>query len=152
MKTSEFIDAVKGLRRLRLKIEAHDVAIVVKNRPNEYVLVVDTGELYSIDTRFDGFKALSDNDKIKLYELCTKYIMTNVEEREEQKKYKLRHKLVEGIYLNYFKDRIEDENKLRFSTGEQIGVYKTEFTIQEWETLTEQTWEDLLIQFKAIEV
>lgn len=149
MKTSEFIDAVKGLRRMELKVETHDVAIVVKSKFNEYVLVVDTNELYNIDTRFDGFRALSDNDKIKLYKLCNRYIMTNVEEREEPKKYKLKHKLVrECSYLNYRKR----DKELRFSTGEQVGQYKTAFTIREWEALTEQTWEDLLLQFKAIEV
>ena len=155
MKTSEFIDAVKGLKKMELKVETHDVSIVVKGKFNEYVLVVDTDELYSIDTIFDGFKALSDNDKIKLYELCNKYVVTNIEEREEReepKKYKLKHKLVEDSYLNYYLGYIENVNKLRFSNSYETGSFKTVFTIQEWESLTEQTWEDLLLQFKAIEV
>ncbi len=152
MKTSEFIDAVEGLKKMELKVETHDVSIVVKGNFNEYVLVVDTDELYNIDTRFDGFKALSDNDKIKLYELCNKYVVTNIEEREEPKKYKLKHRLVEDAYLNYFKDYIENENRLKFSNSHETSSFKTVLTIQEWESLTEQTWEDLLLQFKAIEV
>ena len=65
----------------------------------------------------------------------------------EPMKYKLRHKLVEFAYLNYSEDRQE----LDFSTEYETSNFKTAFTIQEWEALTEQIWEDLLVQFKAIE-
>lgn len=75
--------------------------------------------------------------------------MTPLEEREEPKKYKLKHKLtIRDGYLNY----VENKKELAFSTDLEIGYTKTAFTIKEWESLTEQTWEDLLLQFKAIEV
>ena len=148
MKTSVFIYEVKRLRGLELKVETYDEMIVVRNRFNEYVLAIDVDELCNVDTRFNGFRTLSDVDKIDLYTLCNRYVTSSVEEREEPKKYKLRHKLVEFAYLNYSEDRQE----LDFSTEYETSNFKTKFTIQEWESLTEQTWEDLLLQFKAIEV
>ena len=148
MKTSEFIYEVKRLRGLELKVETYDEMIIVRNRFNEHVLVIDVDELCNVDTRFNGFRTLSDGDKIELYKLCNRYVTSIVEEREEPKKYKLRHKLVKDAYLNY----VKDEKEFKFSTNEEIGRFKTSFTIQEWESLTEQTWEDLLLQFKAIEV
>ena len=148
MKTHQFIYAVKRLRGLKLKVETCGEGIIVRNRFDDLVLLIDGDELCNIDTRCNGFRNLNDVDKIELYKLCNRYVTSSVEEREEQKKYKLKHKLAKGYsYLNY--DEVAKE--LSFSTEEQIGAFKTVFTIQEWESLTEQTWEDLLIQFKAIE-
>ena len=148
MKTDQFIYAVKRLRGLELKVETYDEVIVVRNRIDDLVLLIDGDELCNIDTRCSGFRNLNDVDKIELYMLCNRYVTSSVEEREEPKKYKLKHKLAKGYsYLNYD----EGAKELRFSTEKQIGVFKTVFTIQEWESLTEQTWEDLLIQFKAVE-
>ena len=152
MKTSEFIYEVKRLRGLELKVETYDEMIVVKNRFNEPVLVIDVDELCNVDTRFNGFRTLSDVDKIDLYTLCNRYVTSSVEEREEPKKYKLRHKLVKDSYLNYYLGYIKDENELRFSNSHETDSFKTAFTIQEWEMLTGQNWEVLLLQFKAIEV
>ena len=149
MKTDQFIYAVKRLRGLELKVETYDEVIVVRNRIDDLVLLIDGDELCNIDTRCSGFRNLNDVDKIELYKLCNRYVTSSVEEREEPKKYKLKHKLAKVYsYLNYD----EGFKELIFSTEKQIGVFKTVFTIQEWESLTEQTWEDLLIQFKAIEV
>ena len=85
-----------------------------------------------------------------LLDLFYEYAKTPLEEREEPKKYKLKHKLVRGNdgYLNYAGSKKE----LIFSNSHETSSFKTAFTIQEWEALTEQTWEDLLLQFKAIEV
>ena len=149
MKTVQFIYEVKRLRWLDLKVETYDEVIVVKNRLNDPVLLIDGDELCNIDTRFTGFRTLSDGDKIELYKLCNRYVTSSVEEREELKKYKLKHKLIKlNNYLNY----VESNKELIFSTEMELGDLRTVFTIQEWETLTKQPWEDLLIQFKAIEV
>ena len=152
MKTSGFIYEVKRLRGLELKVETYDEMIIVRNRFNELVLVIDVDELCNVDTRFNGFRTLSDGDKIELYKLCNRYVTSIVEKREEPKKYKLRHKLVKDSYLNYYLGYIKDENELRFSNSHETDSFKTAFTIQEWEMLTGQNWEVLLLQFKAIEV
>ena len=151
MKTDQFIYAVKRLRGLKLKVETCGEGIIVRNRFDDLVLLIDGDELCNIDTRCSGFRNLNDVDKVELYKLCNKYIMTNVEELEEPKQYKLKHKLVEEGYLNYYLDHIGDENKLKFSNSHETDSFKTAFTIQEWESITGMTWIDLLLQFKAIE-
>lgn len=81
MKTSMFVDEVKRLRGLGLKVEVDDEIIVVKNRFNEFVLVIDVDELCNIDTRFNGFRNLNVDDKLELYMLCNRYVMNSVEGR-----------------------------------------------------------------------
>ena len=81
MKTSEFVSEVKRLSGLGLKVEVDDEIIVVKNRFNEFVLVIDVDELCNIDTRFNGFRNLGVADKLELYMLCNRYVMNSVEGR-----------------------------------------------------------------------
>ena len=146
MKTSEFIYEVKRLRGLELKVETYGEMIKVRNRFNEHVLVIDVDGLCNVDTRFNGFRKLNNDDKIALYMLCNSYVMNSV---GVEKKYKLKHKLIKvNGYLNY----VESDKELIFSTEIELGDFRTVFTIQEWETLTGQNWEVLLLQFKAIEV
>ena len=105
---------------------------------------------FELATYWDSFSELSSFAQELLLDLLYQYAITPLEEREEPKRYKLQHKLVEDAYLNYVKDR---RKKLTFSNGIEFLEYaRTIFTIQEWEMLTGQKWEDLLLQFKAIEV
>ena len=149
MRTSEFIEKVT-LNKNIIGLEIEDVECfrLISKRSKTLARVSKSKEL-EIDTDYNNFSFLPKKEKEDLFSLIIEYAMTPLEEREEPKKYKLKHKLVRGYsYLNYD----EDEKELRFSTEKQIGVFKTNFNIQEWETLTGQTWEDLLLQFKAIEV
>ena len=149
MRTSEFIEKV-NLNKNIIGLEIEDVECfrLISKRRKTLARVSKSKEL-EIDTDSNDFSFLPKKEKEDLFSLIIEYAMTPLEEREEPKKYKLKHKLVRGYsYLNYD----EDEKELRFSTEKQIGVFKTNFNIQEWETLTGQTWEDLLLQFKAIEV
>ena len=149
MKTSEFIEKV-NLNKNIVGLEIEDVECfrLISKRRKTLARVSKNNKL-EIDTDFNDFLFLPEKEKEDLFSLIIEYAMTPLEERGEPKKYKLKHKLARGyIYLNYD----ESVKELRFSTEKQIGVFKTAFTIQEWESLTEQTWEDLLLQFKAIEV
>lgn len=149
MRTSEFIEKVTLNKNIiGLEIEGVECFRLISKRSKTLARVSKSKEL-EIDTDYNNFSFLPKKEKEDLFYLIIEYAMTPLEEREEPKKYKLKHKLARGYsYLNYD----EDEKELRFSTEKQIGVFKTNFTIQEWETLTGQTWEDLLLQFKAIEV
>ena len=152
MKTSEFIERVLEIDGVESVSDNYEVLLTVKDCDKGTLASVKTKEMYAIDTTYRFFSNLAFLERQELFSLLVEYGETPVGKREEPKKYKLKHKLVEDAYLNYFKDCIEDENKLRFSNSHETGSFKTEFTIQEWESLTEQTWEDLLLQFKAIEV
>ena len=149
MKTSELIKKVMEIEGINDYRQEGEMLCFYASKRNEIVAYANLIKKFKIATDFGNF---SKSSQELLLDLFYEYAKTPLEEREEPKKYKLKHKLVEDAYLNYFKDCIEDENKLRFSNSHETGSFKTEFTIQEWESLTEQTWEDLLLQFKAIEV
>jgi hypothetical protein len=150
MKTSEFIERALEIDGVGyVDDNHHGVFLAIKDLNKMTLAGVKTKEMYAIDTSYSFFKDLYFWEREKLFSLLAEYAMTPLEEREEPKKYKLKHKLVkECSYLNYAKGKGE----WRFSTEDELGRFKTSFTIQEWESLTEQTWEDLLLQFKAIEV
>ena len=149
MKTSEFIERVY-LNKNIIGLEIEDVECfrLISRRRKTLARVSKNKEL-EIDTDSNDFSFLPKKEKEDLFSLIIEYAMTPLEEREEPKKYKLKHKLV-GVdgYLNY----VGNKKELIFSTEAEIGDIRTTFTIQEWESLTEQTWEDLLLQFKEIEV
>ena len=106
-------------------------------------------ELEQVPEVFKPYATLIEEEE-ELFMLLTEYAKTPLEAREEPKKYKLKHKLIRGNdgYLNYAGSKKE----LIFSSETEIRDIRATATIQEWESLTEQTWEDLLLQFKAIEV
>ena len=148
MKTIEFIEKALASEYVE-QYEITDESILLLDKRNDPIATVSFTEVMGIDTRYWSFNCMDNSSKNEMLDLLCEYAKTPLEEREESNKYKLKHKLARGYsYLNY------DEHckELRFSTEKQIGVFKTAFTIQEWESLTEQTWEDLLLQFKAIEV
>lgn len=147
MKTSEFIEKALKIEGV---VRCHEInnTIYIENSCKHNIAYVEKSKRFEMVTAIDSDLVLNKGGKEELFMLMTEYATTPLEEREEQKKYKLRHKLAKGGYLNY----IENKKELGFSTGEEVGSFKTIFTIQEWEVLTGQTWEDLLLQFKAIEV
>ena len=152
MRTSEFIQQALEVDGVVSHENRDNCVVVFIGRCDMILAEVSVDETHAFDTSWSGFYELNKQSKDRLLTLFYEYAMTPIEKREEPKKYKLKHKLVEDAYLNYFKDCIDDENKLRFSNSHETGSFKTVFTIQEWESLTEQTWEDLLLQFKAIDV
>lgn len=152
MRTSEFIERALEIEGVASHKYRDNWVVFFTVRDGITLAKVCVNETHAFDTSWNGFYELKKQSKDRLLTLIYEYAMTPLEEREEPKKYKLRHKLVKDSYLNYYLDYIEAENGLRFSNSHEIGSFKTAFTIQEWETLTGQTWEDLLLQFKAIEV
>ena len=149
MKTSELIKKAMEIEGINDYRQEGEMLCFYASKRNEIVAYVNLIKKFKIATDFGNFSKLPSFSQELLLDLFYEYAKTPLEEREESNKYKLKHKLARGYsYLNY------DEHckELRFSTEKQIGVFKTAFTIQEWESLTEQTWEDLLLQFKAIEV
>ena len=148
MKTSEFTEKALVIEYVE-QYEITDESILLLDKRNDPIATVSFTEVMGIDTRYHSFNCMDNSSKNEMLDLLCEYAKTPIKERRESRKYKLKHKLARGYsYLNYD----ESVKELRFSTDKQIGVFKTAFTIQEWELLTEQTWEDLLLQFKAIEV
>ena len=150
MKTSEFIEKALEVEGVASYENRDNYVIVFIGRGGTTLAKVFVDETHAFDTSWNGFYELKKQSKDRLLTLIYEYAMTPPEEREDPKKYKLKHKLIRGNdgYLNYAGSKKE----LIFSNSHETSSFKTAFTIQEWEALTEQTWEDLLLQFKAIEV
>ena len=147
MKTSEFIEKALKIEGVVRCPETNNT-IYIQNSYKHNIAYVEKSKRFEMVTAVDSDLALNNSGKEELFMLMTEYAKTPIEEREEQKKYKLKHKLVsENGYLN-----VENKKVSMFATDMEIGYIRTTFTIQEWESITGMTWEDLLLQFKAIEV
>ena len=151
MRTSEFIEKVLEFKDID-KHERENGVIRFYDNQVSLIAVVSEKEPMKMNTCFLRFGYMKKYTKLEFLTLLYEYAKTPLEEREEPKKYKLKHKLIkeegEEGYLNY----IINKKELIFSTDAETRYTKATATIQEWESLTEQTWEDLLLQFKAIEV
>lgn len=149
MKTSEFIEKALEIEGVVRCPETNNT-ICIQNSYKHNIAYVEKSKRFEMVTAIDSDLALNNGGKEELFMLLTEYAKTPLEAREEPKKYKLKHKLIRGNdgYLNYAGSKKE----LIFSSETEIRDIRATATIQEWESLTEQTWEDLLLQFKAIEV
>ena len=149
MKTSELIKRVMEIEGVDDYGQSEEMLCFYASEQNGIVAYASRINKFEISTGYGNFKKLPSFAQELLLDLLCQYAMTPLEEREEPEKYKLKHKLIRvNGYLNY----VGDDKELIFSTDTETGDIRTSFTIQEWEVLTEQTWEDLLLQFKAIEV
>ena len=150
MKTSELIKRVMEIEGVSDYRQSEEMLCFYASKRNEIVAYVNLIKKFKIATDFGNFSKLPSSSQELLLDLFYEYAKTPLEAREEPKKYKLKHKLIRGNdgYLNYAGSKKE----LIFSSETEIRDIRATATIQEWESLTEQTWEDLLLQFKAIEV
>ena len=149
MKTSEFIELALGFKDIGEHKRENGI-IHFYDTQASLIATVSENEPAKMNTNYFRFGYMKKYSKLELLALLYEYATTPLEEREEPKKYKLKHKLIRGNdgYLNYAGSKKE----LIFSSETEIRDIRATATIQEWESLTEQTWEDLLLQFKAIEV
>lgn len=145
MKTSEFIKYFEGegftVKYLNEVFKVHD-------RHNKTVLIL---EKEMVNTRFIDFLTMPEEVKQEINIIIFEYLMTPIEEREEEKKYYLKQKGVEDnhAFLNYnrFDDRYFTNNK------KEHGQYITQFTQSEIDNLPEYythpaVWEQIEVGVK----
>ena len=148
MRTSELIKRVVEIEGVNDYRQGEENLCFYSSKQGGIVAHANKIKKFELATYCDSFSELPSLSQELLLDLLYQYAMTPLEKREEPKKYKLKHKLVEFSYLNY----VEKDEELIFSSEIETAEFKAAFTIQEWEALTEQTWEDLLLQFKEIGV
>lgn len=162
MKTKEFIEKVE---KLGFTIEYYknpfsniksncDYDLITISANNQVLVKIWTNCQYAISTISDGHSNyLYGYDIDELYKLCFEYTSTPVEDREEEKRYYLRHKWIKTIgnvlkmFLNYY----EEEDKFYLYTKAQTPFVKTAFTEKEIEELKEKFDTDLN-DFELVEV
>src|SRR5699024_5790956 len=89
------------------------------------VALVIENEMFSLDTRFYGFRLLEESERIKLYNLLDIYVRTPLEDRKEEE---MHYYYLDGLqeekkYINYFDGEIYFNDK-----HEVKNEFKTKFT------------------------
>lgn len=163
MKTKEFIEKVKKLgfgieyyknplSNVGLRCDYDLFTIYLEDKD---LVEIWTNCRYAISTISDGHSCfINGYDVDKLYKLCFEYANTPVKDREEEKKYYLRHKWI-GDKQNYLiKPKIERKPFLFQSFDNCYGRPTTErgeFTEKEIEEIKEKFDTDLS-DFELVEV
>lgn len=142
MKTSEFIEKINGLKMLAT-YGPRKRELFVKIGFDDTVATVSLAESCGFNTCYFGFAKLDSKSKKDLLLLLTEYVLTPIEEREETKRYKLKHRWVKGC-INYY----SKGDELFFAGPNETNAYKTAFSIEEWEKITNRKWERLLDEFE----
>lgn len=136
-------EVIKELKKMNFKTQILESSLLVFDRAGETIARVDLKEKFEIDTYFWNFRgSLTEDEREKVYVLLTKLAETDPEDREEEKKYYLKHKWLlpeEYRYLckddNYYflAEKLQSsENCIPFYelakfTKEQIEEFKRTF-------------------------
>ncbi|MDK7377486.1 hypothetical protein QP531_06600 [Peptoniphilus harei] len=86
MKTDKLVEELKELGYI---VEEKFERIIVRNSI-DWIVVINTFKIGSINTQFDGFDRLPDERKIELLNIINKYCTTPIPERNLIKKYLVR--------------------------------------------------------------
>ena len=126
MKTNEFIKAVEELgfttlvKEYSIRVDNYDGSILIYVR-KDLPLVLET--IWSMGVPEE------------LFDLAVEYAKTPIDEREEPKKYHLRHKYLTGYGGYNFLKIDKYYNDYLLSTNNNSTNYQTEFTQEEIENL-----------------
>lgn len=157
MKTKEFIEKVEELGFEVMKGKCNSERwIELFNSNCCAVSRVSTEYICEIVTTFNEFTNLQKDLKKQLFDLLVEYSSTPIEEREEEKKYYLKHKFLRNdhdkYYLNdNYLNNYTPKNNWVLKNKATTDNYKTQFTKQEIEEFKEK-FNTSLDDFEIIEV
>ena len=150
MKTKEFIKKVEELGYSLNNRYYHYLEI--RNKKNYLIAVVSKDVLYKISTDSGYWDDISDEDKNKLLGLLIEYAKTPIKDREEEKKYYLRHKYFKCTNGDSRYFQIYESNGTPWLNAMYTVMgYKKQFTLKEIEEIKERFDTDLS-DFELIEV
>ena len=148
MKTKEFIRKVE---EMGFDAEERGNEVYLYGRVSNCYAKISKEFKYTINTFYHEFMFLNEGDRGLLFDLIVEYISTPVDEREEEKKFYLKHRWLDG------------ENEANYLNFEISGFYysldskpevswaKTKFTLKEIEEIKEKFDTDLT-DFELVEV
>lgn len=141
MKTNEFIKAVEELGFITASTTK---LIRVKDQEGIGLVLVRKDKWLELDTIWN--QGIAE----QLFDLAVEYAKTPIEEREEPKKYYLRHKYLHGDGGYNFLNFDKYDNDYLLSTNNNSPTYQTEFTQEEINNLPfeviESEWELIEVQ------
>ena len=147
MKTKEVIKEVERMK-LEAEIRGNDMLVIHSGREN--IASINLNAKFEINTSYWGFKnLLAEDEREKVYRLLTKLAETDLEDREEEQKYYLRHKWIGGDYTNYLNLAIDKKFEIE-SKASDLN-FKTQFTLEEINKIKEK-FNTNLEDFEMVEV
>lgn len=159
MKTKQLIEELNKLK-YEIITPRYDSSssIAIYKRDDIYIeklATVDKDIKYSIDTWLPAFKKLKTEDKDILFKLLTEYANTDIEDRKDITKYRVRLNMLDDTrnYLNMSKINMKKRNKNEFFFGgatEGNSAVKNTFASKELEELPEAL--KLLIESNAVTI
>ena len=146
MRTSEFIKYFEDEGYKTMFDDYCDKGVLFINENHELLLCVSEGD--RIDTDYCAFNDLDSSKKQEYYKVIFDYLMTLIEEREEEKKYYLKQiGIGNNSFLNY------DSSIRGYSTYDkrEFGTYQTQFTQSEIDNMPEcythpAVWEKIKVE------
>lgn len=150
MKTKEFIQKVEELGYL---IKDCYVYWQIRNKENSVVAIVDKNVLFKFSTDFNDWDYILDDDKDKLLSLIVEFARTSSEDREEEKRYYLKHRwLTEGGFYKFVKHHTKAYGeKYELASWTYGDTSDMQYTLKEIEEIKEKFDTDLS-DFELIEV
>ena len=145
MTTKEFIKAVEELGYL---VDDGYGYWQIWNEENPILAAVNKIYLSRISTDFVGWWDISDEDKSKLLDIIVEFAKTPLEDREEEKKYRIISKLIPDSNFKYLCKRCGSIDELEFDVEYNID---SKFTQKEIEEIKEKFNTDLE-DFEIVEV
>lgn len=149
MKTKEFIQRVK---KLGYEVDDKGTGMFLYNG-NDIIVFVSKEKQYKLET--SNFSAVKNPEE--LFDLCTQYARTPIDEREGEEKEKFYLQKMRSFY-----DGDYDESRaflnldtsidvFRVTTMSETSIFKTQFTQKEIDKIKEEQHTDLS-EFKQIPV
>lgn len=150
MKTKEFIRRVE---ELGYPLSSSYYCWEIRNKKNYLIAVVSKDVLYKISTDSAYWDGISDEDKNKLLSLLIEYSKTPIGDREEEKKFLIKHKyLVSKAICQVNLARNKEKNVYRVINCKVDNlVYQVQFTLNEIEEIKQKLNTDLA-DFELVEV
>lgn len=111
----------------------------IKDSRKLFVAFVDTTEMYVFDTAYNAFDELQESDKKNLFNLLVKYTSTPHDEREDEKKYYLKHKWLKNENYSYLNLNTRCEKTVpTLCVKLNSDKFQTQFTQKEIEEIKER--------------
>lgn len=121
-------EVIKELEHMNLQAEIRINNLFVVHSGREDIASVNLNTRFEINTNYWAFKnLLSEDEREKVYVLLTKLAETDPSEREEEKKYYLRHKWLNRSFDNYLSLDLKNSIYGIGGNGENL-IFKSKFT------------------------
>ena len=152
MKVKELKEAIKDIgfhNDINLKVTEDIYAFYIESK-NKTLAIVSKSEKCLIGINYQNFSEQEEKLRQTLFDVIYEFASTPPEERQEEKKYYLRHKFLDSLQTNYLNFSREIE-LFKLSTLKHDNNKQTQFTMGEIDEIKEKFDTDLK-DFEIIEV